>query len=113
MQIVEFSQDNVIVAEARGRIDTATSNTLRDRVVGLMTGSVGVVLLDMSNITYISSAGFRALLVIGKQSKTSDCRFGLCSLNEEVLRLFEISGFDNLFEIFPTRHEGIAHLSPP
>jgi len=111
MQISQFRQDDVTVAEARGRIDTATSREFGDKVGALMAGGASKVLVDLTGIAYISSAGFRALLEIGRRSQACRCKFGLCGLNQEVQRLFEISGFLELFDIFPNRNEGIAKLS--
>jgi anti-sigma B factor antagonist len=111
MLIAEFNQHNVTIAEVRGRIDTVTSGEFGSRVTALVTSGAKKVLVDMSNIIYISSAGFRALLEIGKQSEASSCTFGLCGLSREIQRLFEISGFADIFSIYSTRDEAIAVLS--
>jgi anti-sigma B factor antagonist len=111
MLIAEFSQNDVTVAEARGRIDSSSSREFGDRLGTLMVNGANKVLVDLTNIAYISSAGFRALLEIGRQSEACQCNLALCGLNQEVQRLFEISGFMDLFQIFSTRHEGIEVLS--
>jgi anti-sigma B factor antagonist len=111
MQIAEFAQNDITVAEARGRIDTESSREFGSRISGIMVKGANKLLVDMSHIAYVSSAGFRVLLEIGRQSQASNCQFGLCALNNEVMRLFEISGFADLFRIFPTRDEGITGLS--
>lgn len=111
MQIAEFSQDEITVAEARGRIDTESSKEFGNRIAAIMVKGADRLLVDMSHIAYVSSAGFRTLLEIGRQSQACSCQFGLCALNSEVMRLFEISGFADLFRIFSNRDEGIAGLS--
>lgn len=110
MQIAEFSQKDITVAEARGRIDTESSKEFGSRISDIMVNGADKLLVDMSHIAYVSSAGFRALLEVGRQSHACNCKFGLCALNNEVMRLFEISGFADLFRIFSTRDEGLASL---
>ena len=69
MDLVESKVDEVIVFEPRGRIDSATANRFGERLIaGLRAGSHRVV-VDLKGINYISSAGFRALLIVPLLSK--------------------------------------------
>lgn len=111
MDIVEFNQEDVAVVEVRGRIDTTTSGEFGERLLGQIEAGARRVLVDLTHVAYISSAGFRALLIVGKQCEEKGRNFGLCGLSREVQRLFEIGTFDELFQIFPTRPEAISKLS--
>jgi anti-sigma B factor antagonist len=68
------------------------------------------VLVDLKGIAYISSAGFRALLIANKAAADSTGTLALCGVEGEVARLFEIGAFTDLFLICPTRADGIAKL---
>ena len=100
--------DGVSVVEARGRIDTVTSRTFSEGLTQLITSGATRVVIDLAHIAYISSAGFRSLLVAAKMIETSQGRLALSGLTGEVRRLFDIAAFTELFVICATQQEGIA-----
>jgi len=102
--------DGVSTVAAKGRIDSSTAKDFSDRVNGLIRSGVNRLVIDFSNIAYISSAGFRALLIAGKLIGGSQGKLALCGMSEEVRRLFDIAGFSDLFLILPTREESITRV---
>jgi anti-sigma B factor antagonist len=66
------------------------------------------VLVDLRNIIYISSAGFRALLVAHRLMNEADGKIEICGVSPELRRLFEIGRFTSVFAICGTRDEGLA-----
>ncbi len=108
MEVIESSAEGVTVLEPRGRMDAVSSRPFGDRVVELMRAGSTRVLIDLKNIQYISSAGFRALLIAHKQSVDSQGKLVLCGFSAEVRRMFELGAFLDLFTICGTREEGIA-----
>jgi anti-anti-sigma factor len=85
MKLVEAVAEDVMIVEAYGRIDSTTAKEFGDRLVSLVQGGRGSLVVDLKNIAYISSAGFRALL-------------------------FDIGGFSNEFIICATQADGIGKL---
>jgi anti-sigma B factor antagonist len=69
------------------------------------------VVLDLKNLVYISSAGFRALLLAGQLAEESQCALVLCSLSSEIQRLFDLGAFTDLFPIYSSREEGLMKLA--
>ncbi len=108
MELIESSADGVTVVEPRGRMDTAGAKPFGDRIVELIRSGRRQLLIDLKHIQYISSAGFRALLIARKQSADAHGKLVLCGLSAEVRRLFEISAFTEMFTICGTREEGLA-----
>jgi anti-sigma B factor antagonist len=108
MDVIESSADGVTVLEPRGRLDTVNAKPFGDRVVELMRRGSNRVLIDLKNVQYISSAGFRALLIAHKQSVDLKGKVVLCGLSAEVRRMFELGAFLDLFTICGTREEGVA-----
>ena len=108
MELVESSADGVTIVEPRGRIDTLTAKPFGDRVVALIRSGATQILIDLKHIQYISSAGFRALLIAHKQSAETKGKLVLCGLSAEVRRMFELGAFLDLFTICVTRDEGLA-----
>jgi anti-anti-sigma factor len=67
--------------------------------------------IDLKHLVYISSAGFRALLVAGQLAEETKGTLALCSLSSEVQRLFDLGAFTDLFVIYGSREEGLTKLS--
>ena len=109
MELIESSADGVTVVEPRGRMDTVGARPFGDRVVELIRSGCRQLVIDLKHIQYISSAGFRALLIARKQSADSQGKLVLCGLSAEVRRLFEMSAFTEMFTICGTRDEGLAN----
>jgi anti-anti-sigma regulatory factor len=59
---------------------------------------------------YISSAGFRALLIANRAAAGQQGKLALCGVIGEVKRLFDIGGFTDEFVICPTQADGIGKL---
>ena len=69
------------------------------------------MILDLSEVAYISSSGLRALLRARRQAQTGGGDVVLCAMNERVTEVFEMIGFTSLFRIFATSAEAAAALA--
>src|SRR5258708_15452397 len=112
MKLVEAVAEDVMVVEAYGRLDSTTSKMFGDRLISLLQTGRGSLVVDLKNIAYISSAGFRALLIANRAATGRDGKLALCGVTGEVRRLFDIGGFTGEFLIFPTQADGICKLRP-
>lgn len=108
MELIELEQDGVMIVEPRGRIDTIGAKPFGDRVTALINSGARRLLIDLRQIPYISSAGFRALLIGAKMMDQAKGKLVLCGMSAEIKRLFEIGNFTDLFTICATRDEGIV-----
>jgi anti-anti-sigma factor len=108
VEIVEIRKDGLVILEPRGRIDTVGAQPFENRLVELFKSGSHRMLIDLQHIVYISSAGFRALLVAGKLADEVNGKLVLCGLSAEVKRLFEIGTLTDLFTICGTREDGAA-----
>jgi anti-anti-sigma factor len=108
MDIVVTTQDQVTIVEPRGRIDSTTSREFGDRLLNLIKAGTSRVVVDFSKVIYISSAGFRVLLIAAQNSIEKKSVLALCSMSHEIRRLFEIGAFVDDFQIYVSREEGIA-----
>jgi serine/threonine-protein kinase RsbW len=102
------SDDGVVVVAPHGRIDTASAPGFGDQVGALIRAGCRHVLVDLRNIIYISSAGFRALLIAHRLMNEADGKIVICGVSPELRRLFEIGRFTSVFAICGTRDEGLA-----
>jgi anti-sigma B factor antagonist len=111
MEIGEEHRGDITIVEIKGRIDTNTVRSLGERLTTLIKAGRNTVMVDLKNLVYISSAGFRALLIAGRLADENKGSLVLCSLSNEVQRLFDLGAFTDLFQIYSSREEGFAKLS--
>ena len=111
MEIQEIESGRITVLAMKGRIDSSNAIDLSNRLRALYSKPGRLLLLDFQEVDYITSAGFRTLLIGRRHATSSGGAFALCSLAEKVHDLFEMGGFIENFAIHPTREEGIARLA--
>ncbi|MEO8504230.1 MAG: STAS domain-containing protein [Acidobacteriota bacterium] len=81
----------------------------RELTSGLTEGR-DVLMLDCRQLEFISSAGVRVLVMVGKRLAADGGSLLLCALNTSVEQMFEVAGFSRLFPIQPTREDGLRWL---
>jgi len=64
-----------------------------------------IVLLDLKNLTSITSSGLMVLVEAFKLIRYAGCNLFICSLNEQVRILFELTGLDLVFQVFASLDE--------
>ena len=111
MEIQTEQVGDIHVVTVGGRLDGIYGSAFANQIGALITGTNPKVLIDFTDVEYVSSAGLRALLVLVKKSKAVGGVFALCGVNEQVREVLDISGFTPMFSIYPGRAEGIAALS--
>ena len=110
MDLPEERIGDAVVLDARGRIDSTTAKEFGDRMIGLIESGCRHLVVDFKNLVYISSAGFRALLLAAKKADETQSEFVLCGISGKIRQLFEIGGFTDLFRIYPSREDGLSAL---
>jgi len=98
------------VIEPNGRIDSITSKEFEQAIVAPLVSGSGRLVVDLSGLEYISSAGLRVFLTAAKQCKSAGGALTLCSASDGVREVFEISGFSNLFGLHDSVEAAITVL---
>jgi anti-anti-sigma factor len=111
LEIREETVDEVRVLGLSGRLDTDTSADLELAVQDLIDAGGNHFVIDLSGVGYVSSAGLRVLLMLGK-SVDGKGSLRLCGLNPTVRQVFDVAGFTQLFAIFANRDAILAGAKP-
>lgn len=111
MELIEHQAGQVTILEVAGRLDSTTAPELTARVQALVDAARTSLLLDLSQLGYLSSAGFRVLLIGAKLAKQAGGGLVLCSLTAPIRRLFEVAAFDEVFDIQASRDDALKILS--
>ena len=99
MQININTQGNETVAALSGRLDTPAAQELAEQFDILAGKAGGTVVLDCTQMEYISSSGLRLFLTLRKAAATKGGKVIVRGINSDVRSVFMITGFLNLFEI--------------
>jgi anti-anti-sigma factor len=81
-----------------GRLDTTTAETLQKELMAQIEASMNVV-LDFKDLTYVSSAGLRVLLMGEKAAKSKNLFMKLISVSSDIMEVFDMTGFINVLNI--------------
>ena len=98
MQVTIENQDNTYTAFLEGRLDTAASPQTEADMKPLFDLEEGEIILDCSQLTYISSSGLRIFLSLLKKTKAKGVKLFITGLNETLRNVFTMTGFFHLFE---------------
>ena len=99
MQININTQGNETEVTLIGRLDTLASQEEAAQFEALKEKAGGTVILDCSQLEYISSSGLRLFLTLRKAAATKGGKVVIRDISPDVRSVFMITGFLNLFEI--------------
>lgn len=107
MEIYEKKAESCIIVGIIGRLDTTNYGILENKMKELIDNKQIRILVDCSKMDYVSSSGLRILLMTLKSITQANGKFVLCELQENIKEIFEISGFNSIFEICPTQSDAL------
>ena len=106
---------NAIAVQVAGRLDQDTCEAFRGQLMGFVDAAArdgGAIVLDLSALEYVSSAGLRCFMLASRQAKAQHGRILVAALQPMVGEIFEISHFNLVFQVFPTLGEAMSAVSP-
>jgi anti-sigma B factor antagonist/stage II sporulation protein AA (anti-sigma F factor antagonist) len=107
---------NVLLVQVEGRIDHTTAKAFEDALLPLLDGCIArrqKVVLDLSGVAYMSSAGLRVLTLAAKHCRQQGGDIVIAALQPLLQEVFRISRFDTVFKIFKSVPEALVESSPP
>jgi anti-sigma B factor antagonist len=88
-----------MVATIEGRLDTPSAIKAQQEIGPLLENADKVITLDCKNLEYISSSGLRLFLSLRKETSAKGGKVIIENINDEIKKVFMMTGFLNLFEI--------------
>ena len=95
----------VQVVRPSGILDGTKAGQFRQEISNLVESNVDIVLIDFQDVTFMDSSGLGALVLALKTVRAAGGKLFVCSVNEQIKMLFELTSMDRVFEIFPTRED--------
>lgn len=109
MEVSNYKRCDVV--KVKGRIDSSNSSELMDKFNSLIDNGRYRIIFDMSEVTFISSAGLRVLITTQKICKRYNRgELVLTRVPENIMAALDLAGFVPLFKIFNTDVEAVGHF---
>jgi len=107
IELTEEYQGNVLIVKIIGRLDAISAPQVDKKVSGLIDMGNKFILMDFSGVDYLSSAGMRLLLSATKRLKGKEGKFVISGINDDVLEVLKMAGFDHILSIANTREAAL------
>lgn len=111
MTIDQDQVAHVTVLRPVGRLDSGVAPRLEEALLPHARQPGATVLVDMAEVDYVGSAGIRVLLLAVTRMRRTGGRLCLCSAQEHVMDVLEISGLGRAFEMFRSRDTALRELA--
>jgi len=108
MEYNKETQENISLIRLKGKLDFTTSSEFEQKFNIMVNEGGKKFILDFNEVTYMSSAGLRFLLIA---SKKTNGKIVLCAVNDPVKQVIEIAGFASMFKFSNNEQEAIEILT--
>lgn len=99
--------DDAVVLSVSGEIDLVTAPELGESINAAMAQEPPTLVVDLSEVDFLASAGMAVLLGCNKQAQ-GKIRFRVVAAGNTTFRPMELTGLPDEISIFPTRAEALA-----
>jgi anti-sigma B factor antagonist len=99
----------IAIVELTGDIDASTAPKIQAQVLPIIQSN-NKILLDLSGVPYMSSAGLRVLLSLYRQTTAKNGSLVLVGISEEIEDTMSVTGFLDFFTVCKTLDAGLAAL---
>ena len=111
MEIQIRKESDITIVDLTDEIDVSQAPRLRQALVELFENTdVKKLLINMTKVVYIDSAGLSVLIAAHRQTSDRRGAFGLSNLQQPVRQVCHITGIDKVIQIFPTVEEALTKL---
>jgi anti-sigma B factor antagonist len=110
MEVKQTKNNDVDIVQITDRLDSNTSAQCEEQLVSIIDSGNKKMVIDFSQLEYISSAGLRVLLLAAKKLKSVDGRIVIAALKPHIREVFDIAGFSSIFTIKGSIDEAMTEM---
>lgn len=114
MKLISRRYADTLVIATEGRLDHDNCEAFRAGLQPHVDSGArdgGGIVLDLSGLEYVSSAGLRCFMLAAREARAHGGKVALAALRPVVAEIFQISRFNMLFEIHPSVRTALASIS--
>lgn len=97
--------DKIKILEPVGTLNAVKGNEVRREVEYMLNNGAEVVLIDLKNVQFIDSSGLGALVAAMQFVRKNNKKLFVCSVNNQVKMLFELTKMDRIMHILTDRNQ--------
>jgi serine/threonine-protein kinase RsbW len=105
---VRVLDDHAAVITPSGRLDSSSSPRLEKSLRMQLQQDTTWLLVDMADVEYIASSGLKVLVSAWRRARDAGGDVVLAGMQPRIIEIFEMVGFDMLFQIYPDLHAALA-----
>lgn len=114
MNIISERMDGILIISPEGRLDAYGASKLDENLIKLIKADVFYVVLDLADVSYLSSGGIRTFLKTQRKLTEREGNLSLCNVKKYPREVLEMAGFDQIFPIYPNRNAAVdSYRKPP
>ncbi len=99
MKVTILQKEQESVVRIAGELDTIATTEQADDLQQVLNIADKALVMDCSELEYISSAGLRFFMQLKRESEAKGGSIRITNMNEDVADIFRMSGFKNIFQI--------------
>lgn len=105
-------EDNITIVAVNGSVDALTAPDLARAIVDEITEGHVYLVVDLTGVGFMSSAGLRTLLGAVKETRSQGGDLRIASTNPGIDKLLKMSGFHNIAKVFTSNVDAVASFGP-
>ena len=105
MESEKIIKGDVVIFRIKGDIDAYSSPSLKDKIVKEIDNGVKRVILNLTNVDYIDSAGLGVLVALLKRIKKEQGVLRIAGLKPNIMKIFQLTRLNQIFDIYNTEEE--------
>lgn len=109
--IQEMRKKDVLILVFKGKLDEVSSMSAEKKILDFVDKGENRIILNFSELSYLSSAGMRLLIRVTKKVKSSGGKLIVCSIPSPLLDVFKMSGVDHVIEFANDEEEALKNFS--
>ncbi|MCW6036076.1 STAS domain-containing protein [Spirulina subsalsa FACHB-351] len=94
---------NIKIVQPSGILDSTKVAEFRQEINESVRNGAQIILIDFKDVTFMDSSGLGALVLALKTVRAEHRKLFICSINEQIKMLFELTSMDRVFDIFADR----------
>ena len=110
MEVIEIKKGKALILEMKGRFDSGSAPSVEAKINEALVSGATNLILDFSNLEYISSAGIRVLVQSSKELEKRNGAILLASVPKQIENVLYITGFLPYFKMFENSEKALEHI---
>src|SRR5262245_50199368 len=107
MDISEDWKAGAVILVLSGKLDATTAKTFEEKILQVINSGAQRLIVDLTLLEYVSSAGLRVFLLAAKQLQANDRKLALCGLQDHIRQVVDLAGFSSIFSIYGSRADAV------